>query len=169
MSGRSGARHRDRDAPRNGWQGRPCVDAPSGARIIFEQDWLDRQRSCVRPLCAALKMAAGRYGDARFGSRTKWRACWLFGRLWLAEPDLLQSFAHTVRRSPHIPDSRLRSLLLVSRQPSPVPGIPDHARSLPRWRAPFCWRVRSQPACAAFWPACGRAMFLAFPRRALAS
>lgn len=50
---------------------RPYVDALSGARLILEQNWRDRQRSCVRHSCAAVKMAAGRYGDARFGSRTK--------------------------------------------------------------------------------------------------
>lgn len=33
--------------------------------------------------------AAGRHGDARIGSRTKLRACWLFARPWLVDPHLL--------------------------------------------------------------------------------
>jgi hypothetical protein len=51
-----------------------CVGAARFARKIMNLRACDRVRACVRPLMHGSSSAAGRYGDARIGSKSKVRA-----------------------------------------------------------------------------------------------
>jgi len=80
----------------------PGVEPPEMQGVFLDRASCDRQRSCVRPCCAALTMPLA--GMAMRGSAPEQNgeleALWtpLAGR-----PRSPRSRAHTVRRAPHIP------------------------------------------------------------------
>ena len=64
-------------------------------RLIWSRD---RVRTSVRPLCAALSGAAGRYGEARIGSKSPTRALTLRVTHWFSRSGSIRSCAHAGRR-----------------------------------------------------------------------
>ena len=113
----------------------------------------DRVRSSVRPRCAALSEAAGRYGDLRIGSKKSvMRALGSQPGTGFPNPDLFDRCAHPGRRlltPPLAPTPGDYDMTFMSPPPAPDLCNPQSSSASPRSVAPSCLPAQSRPTSSA--------------------